>query len=296
MTEGSGTVPWRELLREAEARLEQSGFPRGDARRLVEEASGLEGAELVLGLDRPATVRGVARLDAMVARRCSGEPLQYVLGSWEFRGVDLYLDPRVLIPRPETERVVDVALAEIARRAPTEGRAIVADLGTGSGAIAAAIVTERADVEVWATDRSPDALHVAGANLAGLGRVATRVHLAEGSWFGALPPELRGRLDVVVSNPPYVADDEPLPPEVADHEPRTALRAGPRGTEALEAVLGEVGSWLVPGGSVVLELAPHQAEAMAAEARRCGLVDVDVVDDLAGRRRVLVARRSELRR
>src|SRR5690606_36499299 len=155
VTDGRATVSWRELLREAEARLERTGVPGADARRLVEEASGLEGAELVLGLDRPATVRGVARLDAMVARRCSGEPLQYVLGSWGFRGVDLFLDPRVLIPRPETERLVEVALDEIARRARNGRRAVVADLGTGSGAIAAAIVTERKDVEVWATDRSP---------------------------------------------------------------------------------------------------------------------------------------------
>jgi release factor glutamine methyltransferase len=298
MSTDDEVVAWGELLRQTAERLGRAGVPDPDteARRLVERASGAEGAELVVALREPATIRAVAHLDAMVERRSGGEPLQYVVGSWGFRSLDLFVDGRVLIPRPETEVVVDVALGEIDRR-PDDARrpAVVADLGTGSGAIAAALAFERSDVDVWATDASADALLVAGANLAGLGRAASRVHLAEGSWFAALPPELRGRLDLVVSNPPYVADHEPLPPEVERYEPRRALRAGRRGTEALEAILGEVGEWLAPDGSAVLELAPHQADEMANLARRRGLVDVDVVADLAGRPRVLLGRSSGVR-
>jgi len=155
-------------------------------------------------------------------RRESGEPLQYVLGSWAFRSLELMVDPRVLIPRPETEQVVEVALGEIRRHR----RPVVADLGTGSGAIALSVVAEVAGAQVWATDTSEAALAVARANLAGLaGMAATRVRLARGSWFSALPAELRGRLSVVVSNPPYVADAEvaSLPAEVAEWEPREAL-------------------------------------------------------------------------
>ena len=174
-----GTVAWRTLLAEAERRLADAGveMAAGDARRIVEEPSGHEGAELVLGLDEPATERGVAAFDHMVERRAAGEPLQYVLGGWAFRSLDLFVDRRVLIPRPETESVVERALVvidELATRRPSAPVTVV-DLGTGSGAIALSIAFERAGTTVWATDRSPEALAVARANLAGIGRAGTRV-------------------------------------------------------------------------------------------------------------------------
>jgi release factor glutamine methyltransferase len=235
----------------------------------------------------------------MVERRLAGEPLQYVLGSWSFRGLDLMVDHRVLIPRPETEWVVEVALEEAARvglrrgaRAPlgSETSATVADLGTGSGAIALALESELADVEVWATDASADALAVAAANVAGCG--AARVRLAEGSWFDALPSELAGTLALVVANPPYVAAHEldTLAPEVAGHEPHDALVSGPTGLEAIEVLLAQAPAWLAPGAAVVLEIAPHQADAAAGAARVAGFDDVRVLDDFTFRPRVLVAR------
>src|SRR5688500_2404619 len=153
----------------------------------------------------------------MVERRAAGEPLQYVLGAWGFRSLDLYVDRRVLIPRPETEQVVEVALAEL--RALGAAKPLVVDLGTGSGAIALSIAPEVPTSQVWATDASPAALAVARANLAGIGRAAARVRLEHGSWFAALPKLLQGRVDMVISNPPYVADGDTLPPEVADWEP-----------------------------------------------------------------------------
>lgn len=294
MSADDGTITWWQLQAETERRLAPvvgSSAPV-EARRLIEEASGLVGAELALEGGSPATVRRVARLDEMVARRRAGEPLQYVLGSWGFRTLDLMVDRRVLIPRPETETVVTVALAELERLDGLGGRRtrIVADLGTGSGAIALSLAAERPDVEVWASDVSTDAIDVAGANLAGLGGPARHVRLVQGSWFEALPDELRGRLDLVVSNPPYVASDEELPPEVADWEPSLALRAGASGRDALDHLVAAAPGWLARPAGLVLELAPSQAAALSQLAREAGFDEVEVAPDLIGRDRALVAR------
>ena len=254
--------------------------------------------------ESPATARGAARLIEMLERRLTGEPLQYVLGRWSFRGLDVIVDERVLIPRPETELVADVALAEaeragLRRGTPDPGRAaatadgLVADLGTGSGALALALVAELPDVQVWATDVSGQALAVARANLAAVGLAASRVRLAEGVWYEALPAELQGRLQLIVANPPYVAESEfeALPAEVRDHEPRGALVAGPTGREALEHLIDQAPGWLAPGGAIVLELAPHQADDLVQRARSVpAFAEVAVHRDLAGRARVLAAR------
>ncbi|MFN8019827.1 MAG: peptide chain release factor N(5)-glutamine methyltransferase [Acidimicrobiales bacterium] len=298
-----GTISWRELRAEAEASLAEAvRLGRIDAtdaaleaRWICEEASGIEGAEWVLGQDAPATVRGVARLDAMVGRRCAGEPVQHVLGHWPFRTLDLLVDGRALIPRPETEQVVEVAIAELDRVVagrPAGHRAVVADLGTGTGAIALSIAVERPGTEVWATDRSPEALALARANLAALGMAGTRVRVVQGDWYAALGPELRGALDLVVSNPPYVAADEDLARSVLDWEPHEALVPGPTGLEAYEVLLAGAADWLAPGGAVVLEIGATQADAVAALAVAAGLGSVGVAQDLAGLDRTVVARRG----
>lgn len=288
---------WRELHRTTAEALTDA-----EARWIIEEASGLRGAELLATEDDIAPSVVVARVDAMVHRRRAGEPLQYVLGSWSFRGLDLFVDPRVLIPRPETETTAQVAIDEAARLGARRGRAnpwsaattsfAVADLGTGSGAIACALAAELPDAEVWATDASADALAVARANLAGIGIAATRVRLAEGDWFAALPSELHGRVRIVVSNPPYVAESEVdgLPPEVADHEPRHALVSGPTGLEAIEQIVEGARVWLEPQGALVVEIAPHQRTAASERARAAGYDAIRVEPDLTGRDRVLVAR------
>ncbi len=257
----------------------------------MEEASGYEGSEMTVALDDTATQRVVSALDSMVERRLAGEPLQYVLGRWAFRTLDLMVDRRVLIPRPETEVVAGCAIGEVDRaRERGAEPVVVVDLGTGSGAIALSVADERERSEVWASEVSADALAVARANLAGVGRAATRVRLVQGSWFEPLPPELLGAVHVVVSNPPYVSSSEELPAEVLDWEPAGALFAGARGTEALEHIISEAPRWLAPGGSVVLEMAPHQAPEVSALASKAGFASVEVVDDLAGRSRVLLAR------
>jgi release factor glutamine methyltransferase len=263
--------------------------PDVEARWLIEEVSGLDRSQW----SERATDGGRARLGVFLQRRLAGEPLQYVLGRWSFRGLDLQVDPRVLIPRPETEVVAEVALAEARRREIGAGGIAVADLGTGSGALALALAAELPQAEVWATDVSPDALRVARANLSAIGpSAASRVRFAEGMWYEALPARLRGRLRVIVSNPPYVAEAEfaGLPAEVRDHEPTGALVAGPTGRECLEQLVAGGQGWLEPGGSLVLELAPDQAEPLRAAAESAGYDAVSVHRDLAGRDRVLVAR------
>jgi release factor glutamine methyltransferase len=295
---------WRATRAEVAKWLAVAGIvtAEAEARFLVEEVSGYGAADWPGVADEPPSARAAARLWPMVERRVGGEPLQYVLGSWSFRGLDLMVDRRVLIPRAETEQVVEVALEEAERRGMRRVRrrhltlvdvdpaGAVADIGTGSGAIALALDAELPDVVVWATDVSPDALDVARANIAGC--AATRVRTVAGSWFDALPDALRGRLELVVSNPPYVAESEvpDLPGEVADYEPRAALVSGPTGREALEHLLAHARDWLVADGSLVCELAPHQANAMIERARDLEYAEAFVRTDLAGRPRVLVAR------
>jgi len=253
----------------------------------VEELSGLDRSRWT----EPVPPGAADRLGTLVARRSAGEPLQYVLGRWAFRGLELHVDPRVLIPRPETEVVAGLAIEE-ARRGG--GPCTVADLGTGSGAIALSLAAEVPAAQVWATDVSPAALDVARANLAAVApEAAARVRLAEGMWYEALPARLRGRLRVIVSNPPYVtaAEFTDLPPEVRDHEPAGALVSGPTGLECLEHLVAGGARWLEPGGALVLEMAPDQAAPLCRAAAAAGYEAVAVHRDLAGRQRVLVARR-----
>ncbi len=247
-------------------------------------------------LGSPAEARWLSRyappgeIEALVERRLAGEPLQYLLGEWAFRTLTLTVDRRALIPRPETEQVVEEAL-DLLRwvRCP-----VVVDLGTGSGAIALSVAAEVEEAQVWATDVDAGALALAAENRA---RTALPVALRRGRWFAALPAELRGRVDLVISNPPYVSAEEwpALDPEVR-REPKVALVAGPGtdgtpGLAAIEEVLLGAPAWLGPAGAVVVEVAPQQAGSAAAMARRAGFADVRVARDLAGRERTVVARR-----
>ncbi|MDQ6839244.1 MAG: peptide chain release factor N(5)-glutamine methyltransferase [Actinomycetota bacterium] len=269
-----------------------------EARWLVEEAAGSSWPAV---LDEAVAVRAAASFESGLARRAAGEPLQYVIGHWSFRNLDVLVDRRVLIPRPETEITVEVALSELDRiraasAALTTGAsaaATVVDLGTGSGVIALAMATERQGLSVWATDASSDALDVTRANLAGVaGSAATRVRIVHGRWWEALPEELAGSVDLVVSNPPYVSAEEMtrLDAGVADWEPASALRAGCTGLEDVAEIVGDARRWLAPGGGLVVEIAPHQAAPVVALATDAGLLGAQVRPDLVGRPRVLVAR------
>jgi release factor glutamine methyltransferase len=259
----------------------------------------------VLGSSPPISTSPVEAADVQVARslaarRGAGEPLQYLLGHWAFRTVDLLVDPRVLIPRPETEQVVEVALQEV--RLLNVANPTVVDAGTGSGAIALAMATELTRQyptgQVWATDASADALEVATANLDRVrvqhNSMVLPVTFVQGSWLHPLPSQLKGSIDVIVSNPPYVDASEwaGLPPDVRC-EPRSALVAAPGsdGTPGLgdiEAVLTQAWTWLSRPGAVVIELAPHQADHAIAMARDIGYGEVRVEPDLSDRPRAFV--------
>ena len=284
-------LAWRALRAEGLDRLRGAGVddPEQEVRWIIERVTGRSASEQVAALDAPATEREARFYDDMVGRRTTGEPLQYVLGRWGFRTLDLLVDRRVLIPRPETEVVAGHAIDALAA---LDRPGVAVDLGTGSGAIALSLAAERwPHVEVWATDRSADALAVARANLAGLGRRASAVRLLEGSWYAALPLELRGRVDVIVSNPPYVAAADPLPAEVADWEPTSALVPGPTGLEDVEVIVRGAGEWLAPAGVLVVEIGEAQGAAVVALAEAAGFREAAVRPDLAGRDRALVARR-----
>ena len=285
-----GTVAWRTLLLEATERLTTAGIlePETSARRIVEECSGADGAELAMVLSDLVTERGMAAFDRLLARRLDGEPIQYVVGRWGFRSLDLFVDHRVLIPRPETEIVAGVAIDEV-RRLADDGPVVAADLGCGSGAIGLSIAAEVNDVDTWLTDVSDEALVVARSNLAGLGRKAARTRIGQGSWFDALPNELKGTIGVIASNPPYIAVGEELSSEVTDWEPSLALIPGPAGTEALDHLIDAAPQWLVDDGALVLEMSPWQTEAMAERAGE-QFLEVEVFEDLNGLARGVVAR------
>jgi release factor glutamine methyltransferase len=279
------------------AELAASLGARHEARFIVEDVLGPgAGGSQIVGAADVATIR------AMAARRHDGEPLQYVLGHWAFRALDLLVDGRVLIPRPETEQVVEVALGEL-RRSAVAAPTLV-DAGTGSGAIALSLATELAvdhpGGRVWGTDTSIDALAVARCNLERVRRQhdgpILPVAFVAGCWLAGLPPELLGVVDLIVANPPYVAAEEwpDLQAEVRS-EPRCALVAGDGsdGTPGLgdvEAVLAQAWMWLARPGAVVIELAPQQAQAAARMARSLGYREVRVESDLAHRPRTLVCR------
>ena len=279
---------WAELLKSSVSALETKNLPNAhvEAHWILEIASGYGREELLSNLDTEASILGAKHLSKILNRRLSGEPIQYALGSWSFRQLDLLVDRRVLIPRPETEILVDVAhgyLSECDRVAPLR----VCDLGTGSGAIGLSIAQERDDVEVYLVDNSSDALNVASANLAGLGNHAVKVKVFESNWFDQLPDELKNSFQLIVSNPPYIASGEELPPEVTNYEPHQALFAGERGTEHIESILSSAPAWLSAGGTVILEMAPHQTDYAAEIAVGQGYSDVKITDDLTGRKRIV---------
>jgi release factor glutamine methyltransferase len=262
--------------------------PRLSAEWLLSAATGLSRVELYAYHDRPLSAAERAVLRSSVKRRATGEPLQYVTGEVAFRHIVLKVQPGVLIPRPETEILVDEALAALRGIE----HPLVADPCTGAGAIALSIAYEHRGARVWATDISPEAIEVACENAARL-VLSDRVTAMAGDLLAPLPLEVRGHLHVVVSNPPYIPSGsvDSLPGEVVFHEPRIALDGGPDGLSVFRRLLEESLDWLGPNGVLVTELDEGRVRAAAAEALQW-YQDVRVVPDLVGRDRVLVARRS----
>ena len=280
-------VPWTILrLLEWTARFfESKGIEtaRLDAELLLAHALGCRRIDLYARYDAVPKGEPLDRFRKMVRKRGARTPAKYLTGECEFYSLKLSVSPSVLIPRPETEFLVERALEAL----PRDGETLVADLGTGSGAIAVAVATRRPKAHVVATDASADALAVARRNAERHG-VAGQVEFRQGSWFQALEPGTL--LDAIVSNPPYVAraDLERAMPEVRDHEPRLALDGGHDGLESLRVLVAGAPEWLKPGGWLIVEVGAGQAEAVVALADETGNYEAPAVaPDLAGIGRVV---------
>jgi release factor glutamine methyltransferase len=276
----------RALIEEGVARLRhRAEDPRREAELLLAAALGHTRAWLLAHpeeriLDCDAT----DRYEAYVTRRAAGEPVAYILGEREFWSLPLAVTPDVLVPRPETELVVELALAHL----PADGQARVLDLATGSGAIALAIARERPRCRVLGTDVSAAATALAAANARRLG--LANVRFAAGDWYEAASDE---PFDLIACNPPYVADDDrELAWEVRRYEPARALLAGPTGLEALRTVIAGATARLAPSGWLVVEHGARQGEAVRALLGAAGFSRVGTFRDLAGRERVSEGKRA----
>ena len=269
----------REALAAATARLAS----RTDAERLLMHALGVDRAWLFAHALEPVEVGDAARFQALVARREQGEPVAYIIGRQGFWSLDLDVTPATLIPRPETELLVELAL----ERLPADAPSAVADLGTGSGAIALALAHERPQARVVATDRSAVALEVAQANARRLG--LDSVEFAQGAWFAPLAGR---RFDLVVSNPPYIEDADPhLARGDLRFEPREALASGADGLDAIRALAADAGAHLAKGGWLLVEHGWTQGAAVRDLFEAAGFDSVFTARDLAERERVTGGRR-----
>ena len=275
----------RSAIAHVRTRLRDAGVEEAhlEADVLVRHVLGLERVDLLARPETPLAPAQSAALEDLLARRSRREPLAYVLGSREFHGLDFRVTPAVMVPRPETETLVEEALAWAGGRS---NPITVADVGTGSGCIVVSMAVRLPDVRFLATDVAPVALAVAEENARYHG-VAERVRLLSGHLLQPLP----GPVDLIVANLPYIPSGrlDTLQPEVRDYEPREALDGGPDGTDLLRPLLHEAGAYLQPGGALMLEIDDEQGSTLAGEARSAfPSAAVRVLPDLSGRDRVLV--------
>ena len=285
-------VTWSEMLAETTEQLGDAN----EARWLCEHASGLDGAEFRQSQHEFVTSAMAKQLHDMVRRRLVGEPLQYVMKRWAFRHLDVLVDQRVLIPRPETELLVDVGLTIATERLKHVERPLnIVDLGTGSGVIGLSMAHELplGKTNVWLTDQSSDALDVARGNLVGVGQKGGGVRLALGSWWNALDTSLKGSIDIALCNPPYIAyNDDEVATDVHKWEPHSALYAGDNGLADIREVISGAPTWLANNGWLALEIGYRQGDEVRALFENAGLVNIDIRLDLAGKDRIALAQRQ----
>lgn len=278
----------RTALADARARFAASDSPGLDAEILLAHALGRDRGWLHARPESRVDRDQQTRFAAMVDRRATGEPVAYITGSTSFHAIDVEVTPAVLVPRPETEVLVELALHELSER-PAGAR--VLDLGTGSGCIALAIAHARPDAVVTASDASPAALEVARGNARRLDRA--RIQFVESDWFGALGGE---RYDIIVSNPPYVAAGDPhLFAGALPFEPVDALVAGDDGLDCLRTIAAAAPRHLAPGGVVAVEHGINQGEAVRRLLAAVGPGRTETLPDLTRRPRVTVARSTRRR-
>ncbi|MGB2754071.1 MAG: peptide chain release factor N(5)-glutamine methyltransferase [Phycisphaerae bacterium] len=301
-------TPWTvgRLLEWTQKFFEKKGIaqPRLEAEILLAHALGTERIGLYLAYERQVEADARARFREWVQRRAEGEPTRYLVGGCEFMSLAFKIGPGCLIPRPETELLVEEVMARCgktrgcapaAEGASAAGAAVaVIDLCTGCGCVAVSVAVHMPESNVVATDNSASALEIARANAAAHG-VADRVAFLEGDLYEALEAAGAAPADFLVANPPYVAEAEweTLQPEIRNHEPREALVAGPEGTEVIERIVKGAPAYLKPAGTLLVEIGASQGPAvqdMAAQVR--GLEGIEIRKDYAGHDRMLVARRA----
>ncbi|MBN2678611.1 peptide chain release factor N(5)-glutamine methyltransferase [Acidithiobacillus montserratensis] len=256
-----------------------SDQPAQEARWLMARSLGLRPAELLVNAHQFLSSDQKNGLQKRLDERLRGVPMAYCLGEWSFYGLDLEVNTAVLIPRPDSELLIHLALAEAAG----DNTLQILDLGTGSGALALAMAVARPQARVFAVEQSPEALAVARRNGEKLG---AKVEWLEGDWFTPLDPTLR--FDLIVSNPPYLASADPHLPEL-QHEPLAALVAGPSGLECLESIIQGAGKHLHPGGQIFLEHGWEQGAAVRKLLHTLEFQQVQTHADIAGRERVTTA-------
>ncbi len=285
-----GAMNLREALKQAIGDLRAANVPSPvlAAELLLMHAVGQSRAWLYAHAADPLDPSVVERYRELIRQRASGVPTQHLTGHQEFWGLDFQVTPDVLIPRPETEHVIEVALARLGQHR-SRGPLRIADVGTGSGCLAIALARELPEARIYATDISRAALSVARRNAARHG-LAGRILFLESHLLAAFPPR---SLDVVVSNPPYVArkDAESLPREVREHEPHIALFAGEEGMAVYPSLIAEAAELMVPGGVLVLELGYDMSERVEALLDSSDWREIRITSDLAGIPRVLSADR-----
>ena len=288
MTKTTTITTISEALRRAGETLQQSSdSPRLDAEVLLGTVTGMSRASLYANPERPLSAKEVHAFDALLAKRRAGKPVAHLTGEREFWSLAFVVNEHTLVPRPETELLVETAL----RFMPEGSRLRVLDLGTGSGAIAIAIAVERVDCEIMATDVSPEALAVAMRNAERL--CPARINFLAGNWFGALPDDTH-LFDIILSNPPYIAATETaLTDRELEHEPPTALYSGQDGMDDLTHIIQAAPRWLRPGGRLLLEHGYTQHESITKLLSNSGLESVEYATDLAGNPRVTHAKKTQ---
>jgi release factor glutamine methyltransferase len=274
-----------EIIKRTTEFLDKKGVEsaRLNSELLIGHALGLKRMQLYLQFERPLAEAELEKIRPLVKRRGNREPLQYILGETEFAGVKLKVDRRALIPRPETERLIELIEASLPA-APTT----ILDLGTGTGAIALALATKYPGARVLGVDQSAEALALAEENRAALG-MAERVQFVASDWFSAVPAGATFQL--LVANPPYLSETEvaEAQPEVKDHEPKAALTPGGDGSAALRRILTEAPRHLAPGGLLACETGIAQHPQLLELAATIGYARTQSLPDLTGRERYLLA-------
>ncbi len=274
-----------EIIKRTTEFLDKRGVEsaRLNAELLIGHALALKRMQLYLQFERPLSEADLEKIRPLVKRRGNREPLQYIMGETEFCGLKLKVDRRALIPRPETEYLVELIGGKI-----VVPPARILDLGTGSGALALALAAKYPDAAVTAVDKSVEALAVANANVAAL-QMAGRVTLVESDWYASVGSAEKFQL--IVANPPYLTDAEvrEATPEVRDHEPVSALLAASEGRADLERIIAGAPAFLVEGGLLACETGIAQHERLREAATRAGFRQVESMRDLTGRDRYVLA-------